>query len=310
MKEILAVAGPTASGKSALALALCEKYGGELVSVDSMQVYREMDIGTAKPDKDELSRVRHHLIDICSPGQAFSAADFAAAAHEAIADIKSRSRLPVLCGGTGLYMDTVISRMPFSEAEADSAMRDELRRTAEKEGAHALWLMLDALDHSAAEKIHENNIKRVIRAIEICRTAGTKTESDAAARAAANPYDCLRIILDVRDRDFLYGRINRRVDKMIEAGLVNETRYLYEKGWLSSNTTAACAIGYKELLGFIRGEKSLGECTEELKKATRRYAKRQLTWFSQSKDAARFYIDDYSDEKKLASAVFDYIDAK
>lgn len=310
MKEMLAVAGPTASGKSALALALCERYGGELVSVDSMQVYREMDIGTAKPDKSELSRVRHHLVDICSPAEAFSAADFAAAAHEAIADIRSRGKIPVLCGGTGLYMDTVISRMPFSDAEANPAMREELRRIAEKDGAHTLWLMLDALDHEAAAKIHENNIKRVIRAIEICRAAGTKTESDAQAKAAAVPYDCTRIILDVRDREFLYSRINRRVDKMISDGLAEEARRLYENGWLSSNTTAACAIGYKELLGFIRGEMPLSDCVEELKRATRRYAKRQLTWFSQSKDAARFHIDDYPGEKELAEAVFAFLEAK
>ena len=142
MKEIIAVAGPTASGKSALALAICEKYGGELVSVDSMQVYRGMDIGTAKPDESERARVPHHMIDICSPEESFSAADFAARAHEAIAEIKSRGALPVLCGGTGLYMDTVTDRLPFSESESNPALREELRRIAEERGAHELWLML------------------------------------------------------------------------------------------------------------------------------------------------------------------------
>lgn len=308
MKEIIAVAGPTASGKSALALAICEKYGGELVSVDSMQVYRGMDIGTAKPDESERARVPHHMIDICSPEEAFSAADFAARAHEAIAEIKSRGALPVLCGGTGLYMDTVTDRLPFSESESNPELREELRRIAEERGAHELWLMLEKLDPQAASGIHENNIKRVIRAIEICKSGMTKTESDAKAKAAANPYDSLIIALGVRDREVLYDRINRRVDKMLEMGLAEETRRLYESGCLAANTTAACAIGYKELLPWIRGERPLDECADELKRATRRYAKRQLTWFSASERANRFYIDDYADENELAKAVFELID--
>lgn len=308
MKEIIAVAGPTASGKSALALAICEKYGGELVSVDSMQVYRGMDIGTAKPDESERARVPHHMIDICSPEESFSAADFAARAHEAIAEIKSRGALPVLCGGTGLYMDTVTDRLPFSESESNPELREELRRIAEERGAHELWLMLEKLDPQAASGIHENNIKRVIRAIEICKSGMTKTESDAKAKAAANPYDALIIALGVRDREVLYDRINRRVDKMLEMGLAEETRRLWESGCLTANTTAACAIGYKELLPWIRGEKTLDECADELKRATRRYAKRQLTWFSASERANRFYIDDYADENELAKAVFELID--
>lgn len=309
MKEIIAVAGPTASGKSALALSICERYGGELVSVDSMQVYRGMDIGTAKPVDAERARVPHHLIDICAPSETFSAADFAARAHEAIADIKARGRLPVLCGGTGLYMDTVIDRMPFSESESDPALRKELRRIASERGAHELWLVLEALDPQAAAGIHENNIKRVIRAIEICRTGGmTKTESDAKAKAASEPYDALIIALGARSRDVLYERINRRVDKMIADGLLDEARRLYESGCLETNTTAACAIGYKELLGYIKGERSLAECTEDLKRATRRYAKRQLTWLSSSGRANWFYIDDYENENELANDVFRLID--
>ncbi|MGM9663629.1 MAG: tRNA (adenosine(37)-N6)-dimethylallyltransferase MiaA [Eubacteriales bacterium] len=309
MKEIIAVAGPTASGKSALALSICERYGGELVSVDSMQVYRGMDIGTAKPDDAERARVPHHLIDICAPSETFSAADFAARAHEAIADIKARGHLPVLCGGTGLYMDTVIDRMPFSESESDPALREELRHIASERGAHELWLILDALDPQAAAGIHENNIKRVIRAIEICRTGGmTKTESDARAKAASEPYDALIIALGVRSRDVLYERINRRVDKMMAEGLLDEARRLYESGCLETNTTAACAIGYKELLGYIKGERSLAECTEDLKRATRRYAKRQLTWLSSSGRANWFYIDDYEKADELANDVFSLID--
>lgn len=309
MKEMIAVAGPTASGKSALALSICERYGGELVSVDSMQVYRGMDIGTAKPDDAERARVPHHLIDICAPSETFSAADFAARAHEAIADIKARGRLPVLCGGTGLYMDTVIDRMPFSESESDPALREELQKIASERGAHELWLILDALDPQAAAGIHENNIKRVIRAIEICRTGGmTKTESDARAKAASEPYDALIIALGVRSRDVLYERINRRVDKMMAEGLLDEARRLYESGCLETNTTAACAIGYKELLGYIKGERSLAECTEDLKRATRRYAKRQLTWLSSSGRANWFYIDDYENADELANDVFSLID--
>ena len=168
--------------------------------------------------------------------------------------------------------------------------------------------MLEKLDPHAASGIHENNIKRVIRAIEICKSGMTKTESDAKAKAAANPYDALIIALGVRDREVLYERINRRVDKMLEMGLAEETRRLWESGCLTTNTTAACAIGYKELLPWIRGEKTLDECAAELKRATRRYAKRQLTWFSASERANRFYIDDYADENELAKAVFALID--
>ena len=309
MKEMIAVAGPTASGKSALALSICERYGGELVSVDSMQVYRGMDIGTAKPGEEQRARVPRHLIDICAPSETFSAADFAARAHEAIADIKARGRLPVLCGGTGLYMDTVIDRMPFSESESDPALREELQKIASERGAHELWLILEALDPQAAAGIHENNIKRVIRAIEICRTGDmTKTESDARAKAASEPYDALIIALGVRSRDVLYERINRRVDKMMAEGLLDEARRLYESGCLETNTTAACAIGYKELLGYIKGERSLAECTEDLKRATRRYAKRQLTWLSSSGRANWFYIDDYENADELANDVFSLID--
>ena len=218
--KIIAVAGPTASGKSALALELCKRLGGELVSLDSMQIYKGLDIGTAKPTKAEQAEVRHHMIDICDPREKFSAADFAERAHGVIADIRSRGKRVVLCGGTGLYLDTVLGRLDFGEIESDEKLRRDLIAFAEKNGADALYERLVKIDPQAAEKIHKNNVRRVARAIEIYELTGkTKTEHDREA-ISDSPYDSLIIGLDYNDREVLYSRINRRVDLMIDAGLV------------------------------------------------------------------------------------------
>lgn len=297
--KIIAVAGPTASGKSALALELCKRLDGELISLDSMQIYRGLDIGTAKPTKAEQAEVRHHMIDICEPTENFSAAEFAERAHKVIADVRSRGKRAVLCGGTGLYLDTVLGRLDFGEIESDEKLRGELIAFAEKNGAEALHERLRGIDPQAAEKIHKNNVRRVARAIEIYELTGkTKTEHDREA-ISDSPYESLIIGLDYDDREVLYSRINRRVDAMIEAGLEGEVRSLVSRGLLSAESTAGQAIGYKEMLGYIAGDCSLGDAVEKIKLGTRRYAKRQLTWLRRNPDIKWLYPDKLGDFQSL-----------
>ena len=281
MTKILAVVGPTASGKSALALALAKRLGGEIISCDSMQVYRRMNIGTAKPTEEEMAEVRHHLIDVAEPTDSFSAADYVSLAVKAIEDCESRGRLPIVCGGTGLYLDALLRGEEPTPNTVDENIRAELMVCAEKEGADALWAELERIDPESAAATHKNNIKRVARAIEVYRVSGvTKTELDRRSRLSGDRYDACVIGLRYADRQTLYDRINRRVDIMIDEGLAEETTRLLNEGVFEKNATAAQAIGYKEMLPYIRGEASLYEASETLKMATRRYAKRQITWFS------------------------------
>ena len=280
-EKIIAIVGPTASGKSALALALAEHYDGEIVSCDSMQVYRRMNIGTAKPTADELARVRHHLIDVCEPDEDFSCADYVTLASRAIDDITARGKLPIVCGGTGLYLDALLRKNDLAPDTVDERLRAELWARYETEGADALWRELLSVDPESAEATHPNNAKRVLRALEIYYTAGvTKTELDRRSREGGVRYDARVLYLSYTDREQLYGRINTRVDQMISEGLVEETRALLAEGVFEKNRTAAQAIGYKEILPYCEGRGSLSEAAEELKTATRRYAKRQITWFS------------------------------
>ena len=297
--KIIAVAGPTASGKSALALELCKRLDGELISLDSMQIYRGLDIGTAKPTKAEQAEVCHHMIDICEPTENFSAAEFAERAHKVIADVQSRGKKAVLCGGTGLYLDTVLGRLDFGEIESDEKLRGELIAFAEKNGADALHERLREIDPQAAEKIHPNNVRRVARAIEIYELTGkTKTEHDREAISESR-YESLIIGVDYDDREVLYNRINRRVDAMIEAGLEGEVRSLVSRGLLSAESTAGQAIGYKEMLGYIAGDCSLGDAVEKIKLGTRRYAKRQLTWLRRNPSINWLYPDRLGDFRSL-----------
>ena len=281
MTRILAVVGPTASGKSALALSLAKRLGGEIISCDSMQVYRRMDIGTAKPTAEEQAGVRHHLIDVAEPDGSFSAADYVELAVRAIEDCESRGRLPIVCGGTGLYLDALLRGEELAPNTVDERVRAELACFAEREGAEALWQELLRIDPESAAATHKNNVKRVARAIEIYRVSGvTKTELDRRSRLSGDRYDACVIGLRYADREVLYDRINRRVDLMIADGLVEETERLLREGVFEKNATAAQAIGYKELLPYLRGECGLTDAVERLKMATRRYAKRQMTWFS------------------------------
>lgn len=301
--KIISVAGPTASGKSDLALYLAERFDGEIISFDSMQIYRGMDIGTAKPTKEELARVRHHMIDIAEPTENFSVADFTAKAKEIIADVQKRGKTPILCGGTGLYQDSLLRGTEFGELEADEAYREELTEFVKANGNAALHAILAEKDPEAAEKIHMNNVKRVIRALEIIKVSGmTKTEWDKKALENATSVPATLIALNYRDREKLYARIDLRVDIMMENGLFEEVSSLWESGKLLPDTTAYDAIGYKEMISCVRGEDTRQACAENIKLATRHYAKRQLTWFLRNKDINWLYPDEYSSKEELYRA--------
>ncbi len=287
--KLIAVGGPTASGKSALALSLAEELDGEIISCDSMQIYRKMDIGTAKPTADEMARIPHHMIDVCDPRMNFSAADWAEGAARAIKDVTSRGRMPIICGGTGMYLDALLRPTSFSEGstscDTSESFRHEMQEYAEKHGNDALHEKLREIDPESADAIHKNNVKRVIRALEIYHTTGkTKTEADRMTTVGDSPYDCRVITLDYEDRSILYDRIDRRVDVMIDDGLEAEIRSLLDTGALIRGTTAAQAIGYKEMLLYTDGEFPLEEAAELIKKNTRNYAKRQITWFKRYRD--------------------------
>ncbi len=277
--RVVAVVGPTASGKTALAIELAKLFDGEIISCDSMQIYRGMDIGTAKPTEEEKCGIPHHMIDIIEPSESFSAADYGVRAKAICDDIIARGKLPIFCGGTGLYLDAVLTDNDYADVETDMSLRAALMAEAERDGAHAIWERLNAVDPEAAAATHENNVKRVVRALELYLSSGiTKTEWDKRSRLRPRPYDAVIIALE-RSREEMYARIDRRVDVMMEMGLENEVRSLLLSGRLPRSSTAAQAIGYKEFISYLDGVSSLDDAVAEIKQATRRYSKRQLTWF-------------------------------
>ena len=291
-KRIIAVVGPTASGKSALALELAKRYGGEIVSCDSMQIYKRMNIGTAKPTEDELLSVRHHLIDVAEPFENFSCEDYVHLASSAIDDIISRGSLPIICGGTGLYLDALLRGGNSAPSFDTAEIRAELCARAEREGIEPIYEELKRIDPESASAIHPNNEKRVIRALEIYIATGkTKSEFDKISKGFESPYDSTVVYLTYADRALLYGRIDRRVDQMISDGLLEEASSLAEEGVFRLNRTAAQAIGYKELFPYLDGRVTLDEAVETLKRSTRRYAKRQITWFSAKDYAVPMQVD-------------------
>ena len=287
-QKILAVVGPTAGGKSELALALASELRGEIVSCDSMQIYRGMNIGTAKPTEAERRAAPHHLIDVLPPDADFSCADYLSMAKIAVEETLGRGNLPIFCGGTGLYLDAFLRGGLPEDTVSDPEIRAKWVDYAAQNGAHALHAELERVDPESAAAIHENNIKRVVRALEICEITGvTKSERDRQTQHFDPPYDALVIGLRYSDRNILADRIARRVDRMLDAGLVEETRRLDDADVFRANATAAQAIGYKELLPFLHGEESLDVAREKIILATKHYAKRQMTWFS-AKDYVRW----------------------
>lgn len=314
MSFALAITGPTASGKTALSLALAERLGAEIISIDSMQIYKDMDIGTAKATAEERARVRHHMIDFLSPDESYSAEDYRASAMDVLRDIESRGKLPLFVGGTGLYMDTIMRGSELTSPPSSDELKEKLLAISNTdEEREALWQRLYAVDPESAQKTHRNNVRRVIRALEIYELTGkTKTYFDNLTKAQTPDVTVGMITLDFHNRDNLYSRVDMRVDQMMDEGLLAEVSTLYTEGVLKKGTTAAQAIGYKEIISYIDGECTLDEAVEFLKLSTRRYAKRQLTWFRHNTDAKRLYIDredgTMKDKDELLSELYEMAD--
>lgn len=303
--KIIAVAGPTASGKTALAVEIAKAVGGEIVSCDSMQIYKGLSIGTAKPDKAEMQGIPHHMIDFVEPERRYSVADFVEDARACIDDILRRGKIPVIAGGTGLYMDSVLNNISFADFDSDPQFREEMRELAGNKGNDAVHSLLQKADPEAAEKIHPNNVRRVIRALEVCKVTGktfTQVNRESVRDAV---YDALIIGID-RDREKLYERINLRVDIMLEKGLLAEVKELWGKG-IGADTTAMQAIGYKELVEFLDGRCTYADAVEKIKMESRRYAKRQLTWFRRNPEILWFDADREGFYEKVFEKCFTFL---
>lgn len=300
--KLVSVTGPTASGKTALSIAIAKHYGGEVISADSMQIYKKMDIATAKPTKDEMQGIPHHLMDFVPPEENYSVADFVTDAGRVIRDIHSRGKLPILAGGTGLYVNSLLSNLQFSEGKVDPQLRVRLMNTPCEE----LLEQLRAVDPDSYEKLSkEKNLKRIARALEIYyQTGKPKSVVDREALSVPTPYAPIKLGLGVRDREYLYSRINLRVDLMLKNGLLDEAKQLLS---MDLSATASKAIGYKEFIPYFNNEATLESCTELLKRETRRYAKRQLTWFRRDSEINVLNIDEYSQEE-LVKRAFEIID--
>lgn len=293
--KIICVVGATASGKTDLAVKLAKAVDGEIISADSMQVYKNMPIATAVATKEEQDGVVHHLVEFLDADQTFSVADFVERAKVLIDEITARGRVPIVAGGTGLFVDSLVKNISFSEVGSNAEIRNELAEKSNEE----LYERLLKLDANAAEDIHPNNRKRVIRALELCMSGTSKTEQNENSMLIDSPYDALYIGIGYKDRQRLYDRINKRVDLMLEAGLENEARQMLGKQGL----TARQAIGHKELQPYIDGKITLDEATENLKRETRRYAKRQLTWFRRNENINWLYADEMSRDELVKKAV-------
>lgn len=281
MNRIIVVCGATASGKTALAVELAKIYGGEVISADSMQIYTDMDIASAKATPEEQQGIPHHLLGFLDPSESFSVADYVRLADGCARDIVSRGKIPVMCGGTGLYISSFVDNITFDDSRCDYEFRAEMERFAQENGNGALLEKLREVDPETAGMLHENNVGRIIRALEVYKTTGhTISYAKKISRANPSPYDFVMLTIEYADRAALYERINRRVDLMMERGLLEEARGCFGQ---EDRPTAAQAIGCKELYPYVRGEKTLEECVEELKLRTRQYAKRQLTWFRRDK---------------------------
>ena len=288
MTKIAVIAGPTASGKTRLAVELALALGGEVVSADSMQIYKGMDIGTAKPTAAEMRGVKHHMIDVAEPDENWSAALWAEKAAECVYDISARGLLPIVAGGTGLYIDALISGGGFAGGGADAELRARLEAQYDREGGEAMLRLLAQKDPESAQKLHPNDKKRVVRALEVnIQTGKTISEHNRESKAVPPRFEAATIILDFEEREALYRRIDRRVDEMLAAGLEEEVRTLLEKGIVPEKYTSMQAIGYKEIAAALCGECGMAEAVENIKRETRRYAKRQLTWFRRDKNALR-----------------------
>lgn len=304
--RVVSVIGPTASGKTKLSVELAKRFDGEIISADSMQIYKGMDIATAKPDEKEMRGIPHHLMGFLSSDSTYSVAMFSNDARNIIDDITNRGKLPFIVGGTGLYVDSLLNNIKFHEEERDESVSVELRERYKNEGIEPLLDELKQADPESAERLSAGrNPKRIIRALEFYKTTGkTITEQLALSRMEESPYNAIKIGLNYSDREKLYDRINQRVDSMLSHGLLDEAKQVLAS---PLSATSSMAIGYKELAPYINGEASLEECVEKLKRETRRYAKRQLTWFRRDKEINWLYVDRYNSFSELFDAAVQII---
>ena len=286
---VIVIVGPTASGKTSLSVEIAKKLGGEIISADSMQIYKGMDIATAKPTDEEKCGVEHHLMDFLDPEDEFSVAKYKELAVSKIEEHLNKGKIPIIVGGTGLYVDTVINNTVFFNYD-DSETRERLEKECDENGVEALFHKLKEVDPDTAEKLHLNDKKRIIRALEVYYLTGkTITEQNNESHKEKSKFNFIQIGLNAKNRDYLYDRINKRVDLMLESGLLDEAKMFYSSDYSS---TAKQAIGYKELLPYLKGFVTLDDAVEKLKQETRRYAKRQLTWFRKNNDINWIFIDE------------------
>ena len=304
--RLICICGPTASGKTALSVALAKQLHTEIISADSMQIYRGMDIGTAKPTAEERQGVPHHLLDICAPGEPFSVARYVELADAAAQDVLSRGMVPIVAGGTGLYMDALIECSTFSGDETDLSVREKYQRMAAEQGNEAVHACLAKVDPEGAERLHPNNLKRVIRALEVYEQTGMTIDAfNRLHKRPAPKYAALKIGICPAERQTLYDRIDRRVDQMLADGLLEETKRLLDSGALAG--TAAQAIGYKELLGYLQGDAPLADCVALLKQRSRNYAKRQLTWLKRDDNIHWIYYNNGEELPAILQEATEYL---
>lgn len=281
-QKLIVVAGPTASGKTRLAIDIAKSVNGEIVNADSMQIYKYMNIGSAKPTLEEQSEAKHHLIDFLDPDEEFSVADYTDLAHKVIAEIASRGKVPIMCGGTGLYINSVVNDITFGEIETDYKLREELNELAKQHSSQYLLDILKEFDPVSAQRLHPGNLRRIVRAIEFYRTTGIPiSEHQEMTKQKESRYEPLMLCVKW-DREVLYDRINKRVDIMLNDGLLDEVKRLMEMGY-TKELNSMKGIGYKEIIDYFEGNMSLEDTVNLIKQSSRRYAKRQLTWFRRDK---------------------------
>ena len=303
--DVLAVVGPTASGKTKLSVELAKALNGEIVSADSMQIYKGMDIGTAKPTFEEMQGIPHHLMGFLDSKENFSVAIYVEMAHKIIADIHSKGKLPIVTGGTGLYVDSLLNSIKFFDNTSDDSIRDKYSKLLEEKGLDYLLEKLKKIDYETYEKLLEQrNAKRIIRALEFFEVTGKTISEQNRLSKQDSPYNPIKIGLTCRDRQVLYDRINLRVDLMLKDGLLEEAEKVLNS---DLSNTAEKAIGYKELIPYFNGESTLDECVEVLKMNTRRYAKRQLTWFRRDQEINWIYIDEHNSFKDILNKALSFI---
>lgn len=304
-QPLLIILGPTASGKSALSITIAKEFNCEIISADSMQIYKGMTIATAKPLKEEMQGIKHYMLDFLDVDKSFSVADYVLKANECIDKIFLDKKLPLVVGGTGLYINSLVDNIKFDETTGDEKKRKEYFNLAKEKGNHFLWEKLNSIDPESAKTIHENNVTRVVRAIEVYEKSGIKlSEQKVYSRLEESRYLPIMIGLNYKERETLYQRINKRVDIMIENGLIEEAREVYLNKKLK---TAYQAIGYKELIPFLENKATLEECVDKIKQETRRYAKRQLTWFRRDERIKWFYLDEYDNYLEICENIKKYI---